>query len=147
MLTKKLYSAVYEISANNPSMTISHFCNKCNCFQWLLYVAVSILNTRIRKTAHQNGMQSSLKLLFTHVYTSAVPASTVENSPPSLLGSTGVLSGGEQPSGHSRRAQKCSSDFWQNTEEKGKHVYVNALSKSNPGAYSITFTSTFSQKP
>lgn len=128
------------------SMTISHSCNKCNCYQWLLCVAVSILNTRTWTTAHQNGMQSSLKLLFTHVYTSAISACTVKTH---LL-----LFWAVQGSCRVENSLLCIVEELRNvlqilgrTLRKKGNVYVNALSKSNPGAYSITFTSTFSQIP
>lgn len=44
----------------------------------------------------------------------------VSSPPPSLLGSTRVPSDGEQPSGRSRRAQRCSSGFWLSTDGKIK---------------------------
>lgn len=52
-------------------------------------------------------MQNKKK--YYHIFSSA---------PPSLLGSTRVPSDEEQPSGRSRRAQRCSSGFWQSTEGK-----------------------------
>lgn len=54
----------------------------------------------------------------------------VESSPPSLRGSTMVQSDEEQPSGHSRRAQRCSSGFWPSTDKKIKAQDLESVSQS-----------------